>query len=62
MAHALDGVRIVEVGEGKALAYAGKLLRDFGAEVVKAEPPGGDALRRFGPFPGDEARQVFMFE
>ena len=54
MSGALAAVRIVEVGEGKALAYAGKLLHDLGAEVIKVEPPGGDALRAYGPFPGDE--------
>ena len=54
MAGALDGLRAVELGEGKAVAYAGKLLRDLGADVVKAEPPAGDALRRHGPFPGGE--------
>ena len=55
MSGAFDGIRILEVGQGKALAYAGKLLRDLGAEVVKVEPPAGDALRRYGPFPGDAA-------
>ncbi len=51
---ALEGLRIVEVGEGKALAYCGKLLLDLGAEVIKVEPPEGDQLRRHGPFPNDE--------
>ncbi len=50
---ALDRLRIVEVGEGKAVAYAGKLLRDLGADIVKIEPPEGDRLRLHGPFPGD---------
>ena len=54
MASALEGLRIVEVGAGKQLAYCGKLLRDLGAEVIKVEPPGGDQLRRHGPFPNDE--------
>lgn len=31
----------------------GKILADLGADVVKIEPPGGDAARRIGPFPGD---------
>ena len=54
MAGALDGLRIVEAGEGKQLAYCGKLLRDLGAEVIKVEPPEGDRLRLHGPFPGGE--------
>ena len=57
MAGAVDGLRVVELGEGKAVAYAGKLLRDLGAAVVKLEPPEGDALRRHGPFhDGDRER------
>ena len=31
----------------------GKLLADMGADVVKIEPPGGDAARRVGPFVDD---------
>ena len=53
MPSALEGLRVVEVGEGKALAYCGKLLRDLGAEVIKVEPPDGDTLRSHGPFPQD---------
>ena len=34
---ALDGLRVLEVSEGIAAAYAGKLLRDQGADVVKLE-------------------------
>lgn len=49
---ALDGLRVVECGELVAAAYAGKLLADLGAEVIKVEPPAGDATRRRGPFPG----------
>jgi crotonobetainyl-CoA:carnitine CoA-transferase CaiB-like acyl-CoA transferase len=51
----LAGVRVVELGEGIAVPYCGKLLADFGAEVVKIERPGsGDSTRHHGPFPGDE--------
>jgi len=34
---------------------AGKLLADLGADVVKVEPPGGDGVRRRGPFAGGES-------
>ena len=30
--------------------YCGKLMADMGADVVKVEPPGGDNMRRIGPF------------
>ena len=44
----LAGIRVVELSERGAAAYAGKLLRRLGADLVKVEPPGGDPLRRAG--------------
>ena len=32
--------------------YCGKLMADMGADVIKVEPPGGDPMRRIGPFLG----------
>jgi crotonobetainyl-CoA:carnitine CoA-transferase CaiB-like acyl-CoA transferase len=46
---ALGGLRIAEFGAGQALAYCGKLFADFGADVVKVEPPGGDPDRGVAP-------------
>jgi crotonobetainyl-CoA:carnitine CoA-transferase CaiB-like acyl-CoA transferase len=46
---ALSGVRVAEFGTGAALAYCGKLFADFGADVVKVEPPGGDPDRQLAP-------------
>ena len=51
MTTALSGLRIIDLGEGLAGPFAAKLLGDLGAEVIKVEPPGGDAARRRGPFP-----------
>ncbi len=45
----LDGVRVVEVAQYVAGPLAGSLLAELGAEVVKVEPPGGDAYRRVMP-------------
>ena len=39
-------VRVVDVSAGISGAYCARLLGDAGASVVKAEPPGGSALRR----------------
>lgn len=45
----LGGIRVVEFGQLLAGPYVGTLLGDFGAEVVKVEPPPrGDAMRDWG--------------
>jgi crotonobetainyl-CoA:carnitine CoA-transferase CaiB-like acyl-CoA transferase len=46
----LDGVRVLEFATGVAGPYAGKLFADYGADVVKVEPPEGDEARQWGPF------------
>jgi formyl-CoA transferase len=44
----LEGVRVLELGQLIAGPFAGKFFADFGAEVVKIEPPeGGDPLRQW---------------
>jgi len=47
---ALQNVKIIELSEGVAGEYCGKLLSDFGAEVIKIERPGGSPTRQLGPF------------
>jgi crotonobetainyl-CoA:carnitine CoA-transferase CaiB-like acyl-CoA transferase len=49
----LVDVRVLECGDTLAAAYAGRLLVDLGADVVKVEDRGGDPLRTLGPFVGD---------
>jgi succinyl-CoA--D-citramalate CoA-transferase len=45
----LEGVRVVEMGSLLAGPFCGQLLADFGAEVMKVEPPGkGDPMREWG--------------
>ncbi|ORV51898.1 acyl-CoA hydratase [Mycobacterium europaeum] len=48
----LDGLHVVELASEISGCYAAKLFVDLGAEVTKIEPPAGDPLRRWGPFPG----------
>ena len=42
---ALSDLRVVEIGTGVAAGWCGKAFADLGADVVKVEPPEGDALR-----------------
>jgi succinyl-CoA--D-citramalate CoA-transferase len=45
----LEGVRVVEMGSLLAGPFCGQLLGDFGAEIIKVEPPGkGDPMREWG--------------
>src|SRR3546814_14034689 len=44
----LAGIRVLELGQLIAGPFAAKTLADFGAQVVKIEPPGlGDPLRKW---------------
>ena len=49
----LAGVRVLEIGGQVSASYCGKILALLGAEVIKVEPPEGDAARSAGPFPAD---------
>ncbi|HZP41515.1 MAG TPA: CoA transferase [Candidatus Binatia bacterium] len=49
MPGALDGLRVLDLA-GASGALCGKLLAGLGADVVKAEPPGGDPMRALPPF------------
>jgi formyl-CoA transferase len=44
----LHGVRVLELGSTVAGPAAGRIMADLGAEVLKIEPPEGDALRTWG--------------
>ena len=45
----LAGVRVIEFCQVAAGPFCGMLLADFGADVVKVEPPEGDAMRQWPP-------------
>jgi len=44
----LAGIRVIEFASRTSVPMAGRLMRDFGADVVKVEPVKGDALRGAG--------------
>ncbi|MEQ1806164.1 MAG: CoA transferase, partial [Burkholderiaceae bacterium] len=55
MAGVLSGLRVIEFTHMVAGPACGQVLADFGADVLKVEPPQGDITRRMGPMVGDVA-------
>ena len=58
----LEGVKVVELGVWIAGPAAGGVLADWGADVVKIEPPEGDPARLFGAMLGDDLPYNPVFE
>jgi len=62
----LNSLTVLQLGEGIAASYCGRLLAGFGATVVAVEPPGGSALRRArgtpgAPLPARDESPVFAY-
>lgn len=53
---ALAGIKVIDASRVLGGPYAGQILADHGADVIKVEPPQGDETRLWGPpFQGDAA-------
>ena len=56
----LAGKVVIELGHSVAAPFAGQVLGDLGAEVIKIEKPGGDDARKWGPPFVDGASATFQ--
>lgn len=62
MVKVLNGIRVVDISTFQAAPFCCQILADFGAEVIRVEPPGGSIDRELGPFaPSGENIAVAMY-
>ena len=61
----MTGIKVLEVANWVAGPSCAMMLADMGAEVIKIEPPGGDALRgilEYPPIPGVPGNLTFHLD
>lgn len=54
-AHPYSGLKVIELSDDISGDYLGRLFSEFGADVLKVEPPEGAATRHIGPWAGGKA-------
>lgn len=57
----LAGLLVLDLSQGIAGPYCGRLLADHGARVLKVEPPPGDWMRELGAGPGDTSAGALYY-
>ena len=58
----LDGIKVIEHATYMAAPGAGSILSDWGADVIKIEPPGGDPIRNFFSTIGTDIQDNPVFD
>jgi crotonobetainyl-CoA:carnitine CoA-transferase CaiB-like acyl-CoA transferase len=56
---ALGGLRVIDLTQALSGPFCTSILADYGADVVKVEPPRGDMIRYVGPFAEDATEKDF---
>jgi crotonobetainyl-CoA:carnitine CoA-transferase CaiB-like acyl-CoA transferase len=54
-----EGIRIIEVGQYTVAPMAARIMGAMGADVIKVEPPTGDAVRKAAPLRSDGESYIF---